>query len=127
MTGTPHRTWIKFCGTMSLDDALASLDAGCNALGFIFTDSRRRVTSQEVEKITAPLPNGVEKIGVFVNEEFKTVMRIVVECGLTGVQLQGDESPDYLMEIRRQIGGLRVTKTLPATELANIERFCANC
>src|SRR5271168_3788915 len=119
-------TWIKFCGTTNLDDALASLDAGADALGFIFTDSRRKVTPDEAAKIIAPLPTTIEKIGVFVNEEAKTVAAIVEQCGLTGVQLQGDETPDYVMELRRQVGGLRVSKTLHAEKLDQADRFCAS-
>ena len=60
--------WIKICATTNLDDALASIDAGANALGFIFTESPRQITPESAAEIIAALPPSVEKIGVVVNE-----------------------------------------------------------
>ena len=61
-------TWIKICGTTNLDDALASIAAGADALGFIFTESPRRITPEAAAEIIAALPEAIEKIGVVVNE-----------------------------------------------------------
>ena len=48
--------WIKICGTTNLDDARAAIDAGANALGFIFTESPRRIAPDAVAEIIAALP-----------------------------------------------------------------------
>jgi len=127
MADAPHPVWIKFCGTTNLEDARASIDAGCNALGFILCESPRRLTLDAVAKITSQLPEPVEKIGVFVNEDLKSLVAIAEECGLTGVQLQGDESANYLMDVRSKLGGLRVTKTLHAEKVGEADKFCASC
>lgn len=94
-------TWIKICGTTNLEDALASVEAGADALGFIFTDSPRRITPEAAREIVANLPDSVQKIGVFVNASRERVHSIVAKVGLTGVQLHGTENEQYVEELCR--------------------------
>ncbi|HYL92717.1 MAG TPA: N-(5'-phosphoribosyl)anthranilate isomerase, partial [Alphaproteobacteria bacterium] len=61
-------TWIKICGTTSVADALASVEVGADALGFIFAPSPRRITPEMAQEIAARLPANIERVGVFVNE-----------------------------------------------------------
>lgn len=88
-------TWVKICGTTSLEDARLAVEAGADALGFVFAESRRRVTPEAVREIVAQLPPEVEKVGVFVNEPAEHIRAIVAQSGLTAVQLHGDENPDF--------------------------------
>src|SRR5207302_6167174 len=85
--------WIKICGTTNLEDALASVEAGADALGFIFAPSPRRVSPHAAAKIIRELPRQIEKFGVFVNQGPNIILQTVLEAGLTGVQLHGDEDP----------------------------------
>jgi phosphoribosylanthranilate isomerase len=85
-------TWIKICGITNEQDASLALEAGADALGFIFAPSQRRVEPQTVREIVAKLPPKVEKVGVFVNESPAKIREVVQECGLTGVQLHGGET-----------------------------------
>ena len=101
-------TWIKICGTTNLEDALAAVEAGADALGFIFTDSPRRITPEAAREIVANLPDSVQKIGVFVNASRERVHSIVSNVGLTGVQLHGTENEQYVEELCR---GWKDTKT----------------
>jgi phosphoribosylanthranilate isomerase len=101
-------TWIKICGTTNLEDALAAVEAGADALGFIFTDSPRRITPEAAREIVANLPDSVQKIGVFVNASRDRVHNIVSRVGLTGVQLHGTENEEYVEELCR---GWNQTKT----------------
>lgn len=108
------KTWIKFCGTTSLDDALASIEAGADALGFIFAPSKRRVTPKKAEEIIRSLPPGVERIGVFMGATREEIRDVVTNVDLTGIQLHGNEfAPevyDYLPQDRRDT--LRIIKTI---------------
>src|SRR5208337_1257848 len=89
-------TWIKICGITNLDDALAASDAGANALGFVFyPKSPRCVTLERATSIVARVPQGMEKVGVFVNETVDNVRDAVKQVGLTAVQLHGDESTEF--------------------------------
>ncbi len=89
-------TWIKFCATTSIDDAAASIEAGADALGFVFAPSKRRVTPEQAQAITAKVPANIERIGVFQNESAARIRAIVSEVGLTAVQLHGEETPEYM-------------------------------
>ena len=109
--------WIKICANTNLDDALASLDAGTNALGFILTASPRQIEPNVAAAIVAALPTAVEKIGVVVNESPEVLKQLAETTGLTGLQLQGDEPPDQLPEFRRALGLRKIIKALQAREL----------
>jgi len=94
-------TFIKICGITSVEDALAAVAAGADALGFNFyKPSPRYVSPQTAREIVAKLPLSVLTVGVFVNEESpKTVRSIANEAGVTALQLHGDESPNYCREL----------------------------
>lgn len=109
--------WIKICATANLDDALVSLDAGANALGFILTASPRQITPEAAAEIIAALPPSVEKIGVVVNETPQRLAELARQIGLTGLQLHGDEPPEQMPEFRRALGLRKIIKTLQAREL----------
>lgn len=89
-------TWIKICGTTNLVDALAAAEAGANALGFVFAESPRFIEPEAAADIIAELPEDLEKVGVFVDESPELVLQVANVAGLTGVQLQGDETADYV-------------------------------
>jgi phosphoribosylanthranilate isomerase len=93
-------TWIKICGTTSLGDALASVEAGANALGFIFAPSKRRITTSVAREIIRELPPNVERIGVFQDATPGEIRRVLDEVPLTGIQMHGHESP---AEIYQQV------------------------
>ena len=85
-------TWVKICGTTNLEDALTAVDAGADAVGFVFYEkSPRNISVEAAKKIVAKLPESVEKIGVFVNETPERVSVIADEVRLTAIQFHGDE------------------------------------
>jgi phosphoribosylanthranilate isomerase len=109
------RTWIKFCGTTSLADAMASIAAGADALGFIFAPSKRQVTAAHVTAIAKQLPDKIEKIGVFMDEPVEDILPVVEAAGLTGVQLHGQERSGDLARLAEKRDGhknFRVIRTV---------------
>lgn len=101
---------IKICGITERDDALHAIDCGADALGFVFYErSPRAVTSKKAQEIIAELPPFVTVVGLFVNEDPRTVRFIADHCGLDVIQYHGDESPEIVrMAPRRSIRALRV-------------------
>lgn len=85
-------TWVKICGMTNLEDALVAVDAGADAVGFVFYEkSPRCVTVETAREIVEKLSAKVDKIGVFVNESRERVAAISDDVGLTAVQFHGDE------------------------------------
>lgn len=80
-----------------MEDALLAAEAGCDALGFVFAKSPRRITADEARTIIKGLPPSVKRVGVFVNEEPDRVREIVQILRLDIVQFHGEETPDYCL------------------------------
>ena len=98
------RTRIKVCGMTDLAEAEAIAALGVDALGFIFVRSSPRLI--EVEKARAiinSLPPFLNAVGVFMDEEIERVNHIARFCGLTMIQLHGNESPDYCRAMTRPV------------------------
>jgi len=96
--------WIKICANTSLEDTLMAVDAGADAVGFVFAPSPRCVTVAEVAAITSHLPATVEKIGVFVNADLGEIVTTVQTCGLTGVQLHFEADPELPAKLHQRLG-----------------------
>jgi phosphoribosylanthranilate isomerase len=96
--------WIKICGNTSLEDAQLAVEAGADAVGFVFAPSPRRVTAEQVAAITPQLPVAIEKIGVFVDTSLDEIITTVRACGLTGVQLHSESGPELTATLRERLG-----------------------
>jgi phosphoribosylanthranilate isomerase len=105
--------WIKICANTSLGDALLAVEAGADAVGFVFAPSPRRVSVAEVALITPHLPATVEKIGVFVDAGLEEIAATVQACGLTGVQLHFNAEPALPSRLHECLGpGLRILRVV---------------
>ncbi len=105
--------WIKICANTSLEDALMAVDAGADAVGFVFAPSPRRVTAAQVAAIAPRLPQEVEKIGVFVDAALEEIVSAVESCGLTGVQLHYDAEPALPARLHQRLGPeLRIVRVI---------------
>ena len=110
---TSRRIRIKICGITRPADALCAVEAGVDALGFIFYErSPRAIISQVAATITGLLPPFVDAVGVFVNEELEQVVRLIRECRLAYVQLHGTETPEYCRTLAECAAPCRVLKAI---------------
>ena len=111
---------VKICGLTRADQALACVDAGAAAIGFIFfVKSPRNVSIEKARTITRELPQRVARVGVFVDETYDIIMQRVTACGLTCVQLHGRETPELVMQLKS--AGVRVIKSLFAGRCPNLQ------
>ncbi|WP_175991355.1 phosphoribosylanthranilate isomerase [Bacillus sp. Marseille-Q1617] len=88
-------TKVKVCGIQDLKAAQWAVDAGADAVGFIFAESRRRISVEKAAAISNSIHEGILKIGVFVNASKEELEDIVEKVKLDYVQLHGDESPAF--------------------------------
>jgi phosphoribosylanthranilate isomerase len=92
----PARVRVKVCGITNLEDALAALEAGADALGFNFyAPSPRSLSPGAAADIVARLPARPCTVGVFVNTSRRNVEQVAGRVGLTALQFHGDEGPEF--------------------------------
>jgi phosphoribosylanthranilate isomerase len=89
-------TRVKICGITTAADGQAAVDAGADAIGFIFYEkSPRYVALETAAEISRGLRPFIMRVGVFVNAPEEFVTRAIADCGLTMLQFHGDETPEY--------------------------------
>lgn len=91
---------IKICGITNLNDALAAINYGADALGFVFyTKSPRYITPETAKNIIEQLPPFVQAVGLFVNHSAEQVKEVIKQTGIHLAQYHGDESPDLCQSV----------------------------
>lgn len=103
-------TRVKICGITNLEDALATVEAGADALGFVFVpDTPRFVSPDQVAAIVAELPPFITTVGLFASKDTATIRETVNQCRLDAIQLHADVTPDFCRNLdRRVIKAVRV-------------------
>jgi phosphoribosylanthranilate isomerase len=105
--------WVKICGNTNLEDAALAAELGADAVGFVFAASKRQVTAAQVAAITARLPQGVERVGVFDSHNPDLIANAAQVAGLTAVQLHGGFDEDLLEHMCEiLVDGERIIQTL---------------
>ena len=112
---------VKVCGIIRVEDALVACESEADAIGLIFAESPRQVAVERATEISAALPDGLLKVGVFVNAGPDEVLRVAGEVGLDYAQLHGDEGPEVVAAIKS--GGLAVMKAVRVRDAGSLERL----
>lgn len=93
--------FVKICGLKSARDVDVAVEAGAGAVGFVFAPgSPRTVDAATARELAARVPDGVLTVGVFRGQGVEEVRRLTEESGVRGVQLHGDEGPEYYEALR---------------------------
>lgn len=104
---------IKICGITQPHQGYAIATLGATTLGFICVPaSPRYVTPQQIRLVVEQIPENIERIGVFANTSLSDICQIVADGGLTGVQLHGDESPEFCERLRSFLPNIEIIKAL---------------
>ena len=87
---------VKICGITNTADAVAAINAGADALGFMFFEnSKRKVLPEAAAEIIRELPAFVAKVGVFVNAPQDVILQTIDTARLDTIQLHGEETPEF--------------------------------
>ncbi|MGY1489998.1 phosphoribosylanthranilate isomerase [Methylobacillus pratensis] len=89
------RTRVKICGITRVEDALAAVEHGCDAIGLVFyRPSPRNVDLQRAGEIVAALPPFVSIVGLFVDAAPSEIEAVLAKVRLDLLQFHGDEAPE---------------------------------
>ncbi|BES71607.1 phosphoribosylanthranilate isomerase [Marinobacter nanhaiticus D15-8W] len=104
------RTRVKICGITRLEDALQAVEAGADAIGFVFyPPSPRAVDIETAAGIVRSLPPFVETVGLFVNPDPELVRTVIEKVGVSLLQFHGDEPQTFCDQFaHRWIKAVRV-------------------
>ncbi|MEH2235470.1 phosphoribosylanthranilate isomerase [Nostoc sp.] len=113
---------VKICGITQPQQSIAIASLGATALGFICVPtSPRYVTTSQIRAAVAELPANIDTIGVFANANIPEISQIVVDSGLTGVQLHGDELPNFCYELRQALPNVEIIKAFRIRSLEHLD------
>ena len=117
----------KICG---INDAAAMQTAVANGAGFVglvfYPQSPRSITPGTAAKLAALAPDGVTKVGLFVNPDNALLTRVLDEVPLDLLQLHGDETPERCAEIRKRLGRpiMKVIKVATLEDVGTANVYC---
>ncbi|MEU7552340.1 phosphoribosylanthranilate isomerase [Streptomyces sp. NPDC044571] len=95
--------FVKICGLKTARDLDTAVEAGADAVGFVFAPgSPRTIGADAARELAARVPAGVLTVGVFRGQSVDEVRRLTEESGVRGVQLHGDEGPEYYEALRAE-------------------------
>ena len=96
---------VKVCGITRVTDAVLASQLGATAVGLVFwKQSPRYVSASTARAVVEALPREVTPVGVFVDPDLGTVEDTVEEVGLRAVQMHGNESARFCVELSHRIG-----------------------
>jgi len=95
------RTRVKICGITRIEDALAAVNAGADAIGLVFyAQSPRCVTIEQAQKIVAAIPPFVSVVGLFINASKAEIETVLSKVRLDILQFHGDETSSECEQIK---------------------------
>lgn len=87
---------VKICGITRREDLRVAVEAGADAVGFVFAErSKRWLDAGQAEKLVRQVPAFVSRVGLFMDQEADHVVRVLDRVPLTLLQFHGSESADF--------------------------------
>ncbi|GAB1539444.1 phosphoribosylanthranilate isomerase [Scytonema sp. NUACC21] len=104
---------VKICGITQPEQGKTIASLGATALGLMCVPSSPRyVNVEQIRAVIEQLPETIDKIGVFANATTTEIQQTVLQSGLTGVQLHGDEPPEFALQLRELLPNVEILKAL---------------
>lgn len=87
-----NAVFIKICGLTRKQDVKAAVSSGADAIGFVFTASPRRITAEKALHLSASIPAGVLRVGLFLNQDKSEIEQVINSVALDVLQFHGIET-----------------------------------
>lgn len=117
---------IKICGLSLLCDIEAVNEIKPEYIGFVFAESRRRVTPAQAEKLRTELSPDIMPVGVFVNETVEKIIPLIRNGIIDAVQLHGDETEKYI-ETLKSLTDKPVIKAISVLKAGDVQKWTDTC
>jgi phosphoribosylanthranilate isomerase len=115
---------VKICGITNWTDARRAVEAGAQFLGFNFyRPSPRYIQPAAARRIIRRLPDGIATVGVFVNESEANMLAIAHRVGLDYLQLHGDERPEQVARLKREIPVIKAVRVHDSFRPKQLDSF----
>ena len=115
---------VKICGLTRFEDIFIVNQYKPDYVGFVFAESRRKVTKEQAKMLIKQLDKDIIPVGVFVDEYIANVVEITKECHLKGVQLHGKEDNSYIKNLRKELPDTFIIKAVKTTD--NVENYLSD-
>ena len=96
-------TKVKICGLSTASAVETACQTGADYIGFVFAESRRRVSLEQAQKLAALVPPAVQKVGVFVSPSLSELRKAISVANLDLVQIHGDFDEELLTQVGRPV------------------------
>jgi len=111
---------VKICGITTYEDAIMAIEAGADALGFVFYEpSPRYITPADAHAIIKQLPPFVEKVGLFVNAKSDLINQQSQESGITLAQIHFEASKEALDAL--SVPYIQVTRAAKEADISTLD------
>ena len=90
-----NRVKIKICGLTRVEDVQAAITIGADAIGFVFTASPRRISIDKAIELSAYVPKGVLRVGLFLDQDKSEIERVTRSVSLDILQFHGSETEQF--------------------------------
>lgn len=113
---------IKVCGITNLEDALNAVEAGANALGFVFYEkSPRYIEPFKARQIVDKLPPFIQTVGLFVNENFGYINQVCTNAKMQLAQIIDDDSFTDLQSLKFKY--IKVIRVREKKDIQNVDNY----
>lgn len=122
--------WVKICGIRDVQTAERIVPLMPDAVGLNFFEKSPRCVNRAIAAdISAILPAEIESVGLFVNHELNDVVDTSQRCGLTMIQLHGDEPPEFLVELQACSSDVKILRAFRVDDsgLTEVADYLAEC
>lgn len=114
---------VKICGITNLEDAHVAIEAGCDALGFIFADSLRKVNIENASYILKSIPPFISCAGIFANQSISFVKEVLKNCPFDTLQFHGEENPQILLQFKPQKKIIKTIRIKDVNSLDDLQNY----